>query len=228
MWRIYILDMWCMSCCQCADRGNGTNLYILLCPCPNASHCTGALSCPFRRSDPRSLQHTIQSNTEQLNTIQSNTEQSNTIQSNTEQLNTIQSNTEQSNTIQSNTEQTNTIHKQNLPISQSNTVSDHNNTHSSIPSITVMPPSPPHPPPPPFPALHQIPSHSDSPTLAFSDPFLPPPPIPSHSLCPDHSLAHPAPSFSEHIAPLLAPFASFCHTPTLVPVTLAPPDAPAS
>src|SRR5712692_8914097 len=53
----YILDMWHMSCCQCADRGNGTNLYILLCPCPNTSHCTGAPSCPFRCSNPRSLQH---------------------------------------------------------------------------------------------------------------------------------------------------------------------------
>src|SRR5258708_11173061 len=52
----YILDMWHMSCCQCADRGNGTNLYILLCLCPNVSHCTGAPSCPFRRSDPHSLQ----------------------------------------------------------------------------------------------------------------------------------------------------------------------------
>src|SRR5260370_26910689 len=56
MWHIYILDMWHMSCCQCADRGNGTNLYILLCPCLNALHCTGALSCPFCCSDPRSLQ----------------------------------------------------------------------------------------------------------------------------------------------------------------------------
>src|SRR5258708_39665197 len=53
----YILDMWHMLCCQCVDRGNGTNLCILLCPCPNASHCMGALSCPFCRSDLRSLQH---------------------------------------------------------------------------------------------------------------------------------------------------------------------------
>src|SRR5229473_6749016 len=59
MWHIYILDIWRMSCCQCADRGNGTNLYILLCPCPNASHCTGTPSCPFRRSDPRSLQQYV-------------------------------------------------------------------------------------------------------------------------------------------------------------------------
>src|SRR5260370_29402832 len=49
-----LLDMWRMSCCQCADRGNDTSLYILL--CPNASHRAGAPRCPFRRSDPRSLQ----------------------------------------------------------------------------------------------------------------------------------------------------------------------------